>query len=78
MQLLASKDFWTLLENETRGSPPWRSLILLGPSKKRRQKIYNLGWNGERLAAGADVKLLAKRFPEIELWVIEIMETAMR
>jgi hypothetical protein len=45
-------------------------LVASGGGKKRN---WSLGWNGERLSAGKDTKLLQEHEPEICEWVVAVL-----
>lgn len=51
---------------------PWLNVhVHRKPSEQDRKGVYHLGWNGKRMAKGADWRDLQARHPELAIHVIE-------
>ena len=74
MRLIGHREHEWILLSLDRDESDWISLILIGPGSRNKTKKYWLGWNGERLSHSTDAGLLHKRHPEIENWVIGLLQ----
>lgn len=56
----------------------WITLKLLHTQalkmKRRHKKVFNLGWNGQRLAKSADSDVLFEHFPEMSADLIDRLQ----
>jgi hypothetical protein len=45
----------------------WSAVLLIdvSPNVQRKKRFFNLGWDGERLAGGGELKSLTTHHPEI-------------
>ena len=50
----------------------WRNFKLVA-NQRRKKRNWWLGWNGERLSEGKDMKLLQEHEPEICEWVVDVL-----
>src|SRR5262245_22745640 len=68
---------FTLFERSVSNSSIWRTLkVCRVPRAMGVKNVWNLGWNGERLARNTEAKQLVDHEPEIYAWVIEQLTKA--
>lgn len=75
MEVLGTKESFTLFEQPEKSCNGWTSLKLVLAKKRRGKAKRNwwLGWNGVRMAESADAKLLAEHHPEICGWIVDVL-----
>jgi len=68
---------WSLFEYSS--TPDWLNLKLVCDSHhKMPKRNWWFGWNGARLSDKRDTRLLSEHWPEIHVWVVEVLSTHKR
>ena len=76
MKVVGRFQDFTLFDRPEKANAGWKSLKLVRDGTGHPKRNWWLGWNGERLAAGRDQKLLAEHLPAIEEWVVQALLSA--